>query len=213
MVYQSSQHPTAFLSCVRLRLGNNLFDDNSAIVCNSSKAAHSPLAAEIWAAWEAVFKARDLELKGISLHSDCIQVVNIINKEQAPPWFLHGLVSDIEEISKQINCDWKHIRRELNGLAHNLAQEGFDEDLRRAPVNVIRSIDELAICHENSFNTDNNRNNSIDVDCFGSDVIHFEGINKGICAQKEYIPSQYDDEGCTTISPLLPPPTTERGVT
>ncbi|WOL08925.1 hypothetical protein Cni_G17678 [Canna indica] len=116
-------------------LGVNITDNKGSTISNicSSKSACSPLAAEVWAIWFSLTKAKELKLDRVEIHTDCLQAVNILNRKDKPPWFMYSIIRDIWLLMRSLNsCIVYHIGRNSNLIAHDLANDGYREGIRKS---------------------------------------------------------------------------------
>ncbi|WOL10833.1 hypothetical protein Cni_G19592 [Canna indica] len=170
----------------------------------NSKVTHSPLMAEIWSIWISLVKAKELGLKNVYLYSDSLQAINLPNKKQKPPWFLHGLILDILSCSKEASIiEWKHIKREFNTAAHNLAKEGLIRNQAEQSV----QVDSKATCGVNCINVNSLANDCIKSGMFTIRTSNFDvnpifSLNNNMHVQEEYTPSLFEGEENTVIGPL-----------
>ncbi|WOL13724.1 ribonuclease H protein [Canna indica] len=75
-------------------LGVCILDMNGNTIAQAHyvKCVNSPLEAEPWTIWAGILKAMDLKINDIVILSDCLKAINILNRKDKPPWFLHILI-------------------------------------------------------------------------------------------------------------------------
>ncbi|WOL04221.1 hypothetical protein Cni_G12942 [Canna indica] len=93
---------------------------------SSSKILSSALNAELWAIWKGLLLAKDLNIEGAAVYSDCQTAIKILKRLLNDPWFLNELVNGIWRIAELMGIkDWYHLRREKNKPADSLAKLGM----------------------------------------------------------------------------------------
>ncbi|WOK96916.1 hypothetical protein Cni_G05624 [Canna indica] len=116
----------AWVSKEKIGFGSFAVDKESNLFfeITNSKQVVSPLFAELWSIWEAINKAKEINLKNIYFYSDCQTAIKYLNSEVKVPWFLRDLVTNILHLAGHLNISrWYHIRRDKNSRAHNLARK------------------------------------------------------------------------------------------
>jgi hypothetical protein len=108
--------------------------------------ADDPTIAEVVALYNAILFAKECCFRNVLFESDCSQIIDLVNKEGYRPR------SYVGKIIRGINCNrsdfracqFKHIKREANRAAHNLALLAHEEPnkvwLEETPPSIVATL-------------------------------------------------------------------------
>ena len=83
----------------------------------------SPLQSELKAILFGLQATKAMNLRKVQLESDCLLAVREILKKQDSLSEWHSILMDIIKLSLEFEqCEFNHISRRINGLAHSIAR-------------------------------------------------------------------------------------------